>query len=264
MSCRSWSSEALILSVKDFGEGHRNAVLLLPGEEHCSRILEAAVFGGPKSKMRGLVVPYQSGTVWLYSNPIKNSNKITDFKVTEYRIGLRDNLTRLWCAAFASELAVKLKGNIDWEILNFFLTGISYSNEAECRTALLRFLWRVIIFSGIAPEVETCNRCGLHLSGKIENLSFVKNNENEEVLFYIPNEDACVCKNCLQKGEPNFKLSSESLLYLFAVKNLIPKISRTLNISEKTYSELKHFLFYLIKSQTEGTFRTLESGDFLF
>lgn len=120
MSCRSWSSEALILSVKDFGEGHRNAVLLLPGEEHCSRILEAAVFGGPKSKMRGLVVPYQSGTVWLYSNPIKNSNKITDFKVTEYRIGLRDNLTRLWCAAFASELAVKLKGNIDWEILNFF------------------------------------------------------------------------------------------------------------------------------------------------
>ena len=260
MQNRSWSSDALVLSVKDFGEGHRIAVLLLPESGHSCRLLDAAVFGGPKSKMRGLVVPYQSGRVWLYSNPVKNSNKINDFKVTEYRIGLRDNLTRVWCASFAAELAVKLKGNIDWDILNFFLNGLAVSSENQCRTALLRFLWRIIIFSGLAPDVESCSRCRTKISGSECNEA----QHGAERFFYLPYEDSCVCSTCLQKNEPHFNLSKESVLYLFAIKNLIPKISREMQISEKTYAELKHFLFYLVQSASDGNFKTLESGSFLF
>ena len=261
MQNRSWSSEALVLSVKDFGEGHRSALLLVPEAEHPCRVLEAAVFGGPKSKLRGLVVPYQSGTIWLYSNPVKNSNKITDFKVKEYRIGLRDNLTRLWCASFAAELALKLKGNIDWDILNFFLNGISISSEAQCRTALLRFLWRIIIYSGLAPDMELCGRCGK------KNTEVHCNTENSfdgGNLFYLPHEDVCVCGACIQHHEPNIPLSKESVLYLFAIKNLVPKISRELPVSDNMYAELKHFLFFLTKSAAGGNFKTLESGEFLF
>lgn len=167
MANRSWSSEALVLSLKTFGEGHRNALLLLPDTEHSCKLVDAAVFGGPKSKLRSMVIPYHTGEVWIYSNPIKNSNKISDFKVSDYRIGLSDNLTRIWCAAFAAELAVKLKGNIDWQIINSFLTGIAVSSESECRTALLRFLWRVISLSGLAPDMEHCCRCGIRVSSKM-------------------------------------------------------------------------------------------------
>lgn len=262
MQNRSWSSDALVLSVKDFGEGHRGVQLLMPATEHSCKLLEAAVFGGPKSKLRGLVVPYQSGTVWLYSNPIKNSNKITDFKVTEYRIGLRDNLTRLWCASFAAELALKLKGNIDWDILNFFLNGISISSEYQCRTALLRFLWRVILYSGIAPNVELCSRCGKKICDVHYNT--IKDNFDSGNLFYLPHEDLCVCDVCIQDYEPNIPLSKESVLYLFAVKNVLPKISRNLPVSENMYAELKQFLFFLVKSAAEENFKTLESGGFLF
>lgn len=261
MANRSWSSEALVLSVKDFGEGHRNAVLLLPEVNNLCKIIDAAVFGGPKSKLRGLIVPYHRGQIWLYSNPLKNSNKITDFKVSDYRMGLRENLTRIWCASFAAELALKLKGNIDWYVLNFFLTGISISSEKECKTALLRFLWRTINFSGIAPETETCCRC----STKIDNHYAEKNAErNLKDLYYLPAEDACVCRNCIQEGEVSFYLSQESLLYLFAVKNLNPNVSREFVLSDKTYSELKHFLFYLIRSAVGKNFRTLEAGNFIF
>ena len=141
-------------------------------------LVDAAVFGGPKSKLRSMVIPYHTGEVWIYSNPIKNSNKISDFKVSDYRIGLSDNLTRIWCAAFAAELAVKLKGNIDWQIINSFLTGIAVSSESECRKALLRFLWRVISLSGLAPDMEHCCRCGIRVSSKMPETDCLNNTES--------------------------------------------------------------------------------------
>ena len=231
MANRSWSSEAIVLSVKNFGEGHRNAVLLLPETDHSCKLMEAAVFGGPKSRLRGLVSPYQSGTVWIYSNPAKNSHKITDFKVSDYRAGLRENLTRLWCASFAAELAIHFKGNIGWNLFNFFLTGIASSSEAGCKTALLRFLWRTVIFSGLAPDTECCCRCGTKTG------------------LY---------------AEPFFYLSKESLHYLSAIRYLPPAVSREQGLSAQAYSELKRFLFCLIQSAAGKNFKTLDSGVFLF
>ncbi|UTY30199.1 DNA repair protein RecO [Treponema putidum] len=268
MANRSWSSEALVLSLKTFGEGHRNALLLLPDTEHSCKLIDAALFGGPKSKLRSMVIPYHTGEVWIYSNPIKNSNKISDFKVSDYRIGLSDNLTRIWCAAFAAELAVKLKGNIDWQIINSFLTGIAISSESECRTALLRFLWRVISLSGLAPDMEHCCRCGIRISSKMAETDCLNKNISdssyaEKNSFFVPHEDSCVCSSCLYKHESAFPLSRESLLYLFAVQNLIPKISRELNLSDQGYAELKDFLFYLIRAAAGSNFKTLESCDFL-
>lgn len=262
MENRTWSSEATILSVKDFGESNRNAILLLPETEHSSNLLDATVFGGAKSKLRGLITPYQTGTIWLYSNPIKNSHKISDFKASNYRIGLRDNLTRLWCAAFAAEFAIKVKGNIEWKLLNFFLDGISISSQEECRSAILRFLWRVIISSGLAPDTEHCIRCGYN--SQHLNVSDTNVQNTQKNFFYIPYEDACVCKNCIQQNDPNLILSQESLSYLFAVKNLEPKISRNMQLSKKAYSELKQFLFLLAQSAAGSNFKTLESGSFLF
>ncbi|UTC66936.1 MULTISPECIES: DNA repair protein RecO [unclassified Treponema] len=268
MANRSWSSEALVLSLKTFGEGHRNALLLLPDTEHSCKLIDAAVFGGPKSKLRSMVIPYHTGEVWIYSNPIKNSNKISDFKVSDYRIGLSDNLTRIWCAAFAAELAVKLKGNIDWQIINSFLTGLAVSSENECRKALLRFLWRVISLSGLAPDMEHCCRCGVRTSGAESKTDALTTNAEDfsysvKNSFFVPHEDSCVCEVCLDKHEPAFPLSGESLLYLFAVQNLIPKISRGLNLSEQAYAELKDFLFYLIRLAAGSNFKTLESCNFL-
>lgn len=286
MANRSWSSEAIVLSVKNFGEGHRNAVLLLPETDHSCKLMEAAVFGGPKSRLRGLVSPYQSGTVWIYSNPAKNSHKITDFKVSDYRAGLRENLTRLWCASFAAELAIHFKGNIGWDLFNFFLTGIASSSEAGCKTALLRFLWRTIIFSGLAPDTECCCRCGTKIglyaetaaypskqdsacsepiaSPRPSALPFESAGTTAQDLFYLPNEDACACKNCTQKGEPFFYLSKESLHYLSAIRYLPPAVSREQGLSVQAYSELKRFLFCLIQSAAGKNFKTLDSGIFLF
>ncbi len=259
MSKRTWESDCLVLSLKSFGEGHRNATLLLPEDETTCKIETVALYGGPKSKLRGLVVPYQSGRIWLYSNPIKNSTKINDFKVTEYRSGIRENITRIWCAALASELAVKLEGNIDWNLINFFLTGISRSDDRQCRLALLRFLWRVIIFSGLAPDIRGCESCEDEIEAS-EN----KPPKYGKDYFYLAIENTILCSSCIQKSNSAFNLSEEALLYLYAIQYLKPKVSRDMQISEQSYAELKQFLFYLIQTTVNKPLKTLQSGSFIF
>ncbi|ULQ60641.1 DNA repair protein RecO [Brucepastera parasyntrophica] len=201
MANRSWSTEALVLSLSSFGEIHREAILLTKDQG----LVRAALFGGAKSRFRSLVSPFHTGTVWLYSNPVKNSTKITDFDVTAYRAGIRENLVRSWCASLAVEIVSRSQGIVDWVLVNSFLDGVAVSDEAECRRALLRFLWRLLVSAGVKPDMEECLRCG-------------ENKENE-VLYYFPHEDGCLCSNCARPEDRHFRLSPDSCSYLFTVEH---------------------------------------------
>ena len=127
-----------MLSVSSFSSDHRNVSLLVPQEHGCT-IVPATLFGGARSKLRGMVSTYQSGQVWLYSNPIKNSNKITDFSVSAYRMELRESLARSWCAAVCSEITIKTCGTVNWQLVNAFLDGLCVSDDEGCERGLLRF-----------------------------------------------------------------------------------------------------------------------------
>jgi len=159
MANRSWSTEALVLSLSSFGEGHREAHLLTRE----NGLVRAAVFGGAKSKLRALVSPYQSGTVWLYTDPVKKSTRITDFDVVSWRPGIRENLIRSWCAAFCSEVITRSHGIADWRLVNAYLDGIAVSDEDECRRGTLRFVWRILESAGLCPDLTLCTRCGCGL-----------------------------------------------------------------------------------------------------
>lgn len=251
MSTRSWSAKAVVLSLSSFGEGHREAQLLVED----SGLIRAAVFGGAKSKLRALVSPWQTGTAWIYSDPVKKTNKITDFDVTSYRQGIREDLVRAWCASCCTEIVTRSHGIADWRLVNAFLDGISVSPEDECRLALLRFLWRVIIAAGLNPDIGACARCG-------------QSDENE-VLYYLPHEDLVACANCLGKDPQwaqdraarKFPLSREAIVYLLTVERLSPAEARRLRPNEAAFAELRQFLFFLASRMMDGNLKTLESGE---
>jgi len=243
MSNRSWSTEALVLSLSTFGEGHREAQLLTADRG----IVRAAVFGGAKSKLRSLVSPYQSGTIWLYTDPVKKSVKITDFDVTSFREGIREDLVRTWCAALCAEIIAKTHGHADWRLVNGFLDGIAVSGEDECRRGLLRFLWRTLGSGGVAPDVSGCARCG-------------QKGENE-VLYYLPLEDACVCRDCARSEERRFPLSEAAVRYLMAIESLPPAEVRAIRLEAEDYAELRQFLFFLVHRMVDGPIKTLETGE---
>ena len=248
MANRSWTTTALVLSLSEFGEGHRDARLLT--EE--KGIIQAAVFGGSKSKLKGLVSPWHTGTMWLYSDPVKNSHKITDFDVLFWRQGIRENLVRSLCASICTELVTRSHGIADWVLVNAFLDGISVSGEDECRLALLRFFWRVLLNTGINPDIEECNQCGRSVHGT---------NSSNTVLYYSPHNDACICQSCVRYTEMQFPLAFESREYLNAIATESPGTVRTMQISEKTTAELRQFLFFLVKKMVGASLKSLETAE---
>lgn len=248
MSERTWSERALVVSLSSFGEGHRDAKLLT--EER--GIVQAAVFGGAKSKLRGLVSPWHTGTVWVYSDPVKNQHKITDFEVLAWRQGIRETLARSLAASVCTEIISRSHGIADWILVNGFLDGISVSSEDECRRAIQRFFWRLLVSAGIAPDVNMCVRCANEPSGE---------NSNNEVLFYSPQEEACVCRQCARPEEQSFVLSTESRNWLLAVETLPPAQSRAYRPAPRTESELRHFLVFLISRHLGGPLKTLETAE---
>lgn len=248
MANRSWTANALVLSLSEFGEGHRDAKLLT--EE--KGIIQAAVFGGPKSKLKGLVSPWHTGTIWIYSDPIKNSHKITDFDVHFWRQGIRENLVRSLCASVCTELVTRSHGTADWVLVNAFLEGISVSGETECRRALLRFLWRTLLITGINPDIDECTQCGKSVHGITG---------ANEVVYYSPHNDACVCQSCVRYSEMQFPLSPDSREYLNAISNERPATVRAMQVSEKTTAELRQVLFFLVKKMVGYSLKSLETAE---
>lgn len=245
MAPRSWRTEALVISLSPFGEGHRSARILTPE----NGLLYAAVFGGSKSRLRGLVSPWQTGTAWLYTDPVKKTVKITDFDVHFWRQGIRENLVRSWCASLCTELITRSHGNTDWVLVNAFLDGIAVSDEDECRRGLLRFLWRVLLGAGLCPDCACCTRCG------------AGTNEESAVLYYSPYEDALVCAHCVRQEESRFPLSREARHYLDSIVQKRPSEVRALPLGTDAYSELRSFLFFLLSRMVDGPLKTLETGE---
>lgn len=245
-----------MLSLADFGEAHRNARLLIPQDGQCL-LISAAVFGGPRSKLRGLVSLYQSGRVWCYTNPTKNTHKITDFSVSAYRMELRESLVRTWAAALCSELVLKMNGVVDWRTVNAFLDGLCISDDDGCRRGLLRFLWRMLDYSGVAPDITVCGRCGCPLSAD-------KMGVPDFSIAYNPLDDELECSACTVLASAPFLLHSEALQYLSAITHTPAGYSRHLPLSSSAYGELKRLLFFLIEKMIGDTLKTVKTGVGIF
>lgn len=246
MASRSWSSQVIVLSISSFGENHREASVLTKEKG----LIKAAVFGGAKSRLRSSVAPYHSGQMWFYSDPVKKTNKITDFDVKQWRENIRENLVRTWCASLCTEIVLRSQGTCDWTLINAFFDGINVSEENECKSAVIRFLWRTVILSGFRVDIETCSRCGRDYGGEQAN----------SVLWYVPQEDGCVCGGCAARSERIFPLSDESRFYLHAVETCRPGISRSITLSMQAYTQLREFLFFITARMLGGKIKTLEAG----
>ncbi|ADD72741.1 recombination protein O [Treponema pallidum subsp. pallidum str. Sea 81-4] len=248
MASRSWYAQALVLSLSAFGEGHKSVTLFVRLQDEAF-ILRAALFGGAQSKLRGLVIPYTTGRVWVYSNPRTSMHKIVDFSVTHSRVALRDSIVRVWCAAICVDIIEASKGTISWTLVTAFLDGISLSSDGACKHALLRFLWRVLIGEGVAPNITSCSRCATQYAVSVSGVSRVA---------YLTQGESFVCAACAAPAEHRFELNAEAWHFLNTVKECTPRHARALVLSQESYCELKQLLFCLITKMSGKKLKTLE------
>lgn len=243
---------ATILKIALTGESNR-LVTYLTSE---NQIATSTLYGGPKSKLRSLVSPFHAGTLYIYTDPVRKTSKITDFDVSSFRPALREDLYKNWAATLCSELVLKtfaggqLEGNV-FSLVNGFLDGLDLVSENEARLGTIRFLWRYLGELGLQPDVTECFSCGTE---------FDRSEESESVL-YSAGENGFLCKFCKNsaKAPGSLEISKNALLYLQALQFLSPKEVRSVSIDSKTFGQLQELVFYLINRATSFSLNTLES-----
>jgi DNA repair protein RecO (recombination protein O) len=169
---RSFSSPALVLRVRPSGESNREAFFLSANEG----ILRATLFGGPKSRLRSHVSPFNSGILFTYRDPAKDFRKVSDFDVRSWRPGLRERYER-------SEAASRIAGTIlaghggggafaeALALADAALDALETAGEDVCERIVLHFLWNWAALLGIRSvrpggnEAWRCASCGADPGG---------------------------------------------------------------------------------------------------
>ena len=181
---RNFITDALVLSVSPAGENNRSVCILSADRG----ILWGILYGGPKSKMRSLVSPFNRGKMYLYHDAVKKTVKITDFDVEKFHYSFRESLFKSWAASLACELVIKTKaaGSPEecWNLANGFLDGLDLCNEKAGKLGLIRFLWRYLGLLGVQPDTDACPDC--------QQKFLVKSNEANAKVESVENAAAAV------------------------------------------------------------------------
>ncbi|MDR2095480.1 MAG: recombination protein O N-terminal domain-containing protein [Treponema sp.] len=157
---RNFTYSALVLRTKNSGESNRN-VWFLTAEEG---IIQATVYGGPKSKLRAHVSPFNRGILYVYFDQMRSSRKVTDFDVRFWHPGLRELYERSSAAsAVAGTVLASHGGGGNWEsaftVAGNTLNALDAAESSACISILLHFLWNWTDILGLRPGINRCDSC---------------------------------------------------------------------------------------------------------
>ena len=237
---RSFSSPALVLRVRSSGESNREAVFLSAEEG----LISATLFGGPKSRLRSHVSPFNSGLLWTYRDPAKDFRKVSDFDVQFWRPGLRELYERSNTASLIAGAVLKSHGGGGafgeaFVLANNALDALESANEEYCERILLHFLWNWAgLLGNQSGDIRRCASCACE-------------SNDDAVLWFIPGE-GFLCKNCMVKehrkpetfnksmgGKTGIVLGPGARRWLLAVEDKNPMELARLTLDAASLRELK-------------------------
>jgi DNA repair protein RecO (recombination protein O) len=144
---------ALTLRVRPFGENAREGIFLTREDG----LLRAAVYGGAKSKLRAYVSPFNSGILYLYHDPVRDTSKVTDFDCLNWRPGLREMYERTMAADEIAKTILAGFGGNSGEALQTAeetLDALETAPFTRIRPLLIHFWWRWARILGIRPSLH--------------------------------------------------------------------------------------------------------------
>lgn len=181
---RDQSFKALILRSRQSGESNR-LVSLLCAEKG---LIEALVYGGPKSKLRSLAVPWHAGRAWVYYDPVKDWYKLSDFDAALTFPSLRASLAHSIAASLMTELVLRTRasGGDFGAVLDLILASLSALDSGYgALDEALAFIWNFSRLAGTIPHISACARCGEGFSGDA---------------WYALRDGDFICPACIDSG----------------------------------------------------------------
>jgi DNA repair protein RecO (recombination protein O) len=160
---RHSDTQAIVLQSRQFGEIHKSVTLFTPEEG----LLQAIAHGAKKmaSRLRSTTEVFCLSRVYLYHDPVRRSFKITDMEGLRLFHGIRSSLPRYYAASLWVEMILKsfAGGESARALFGLLKESLVLCEEASAETARLlslQFLWRFLVLTGQAPDLERCSECG--------------------------------------------------------------------------------------------------------
>jgi len=131
-------------------------------------LVDAFVFGGPKSKLRSISSPYVSGRAFVYLDPVKDYRKLSDFEARDAYPALREELGKLWGAGLVAELLTKTSGgggdfHLVLKLATDCLGALDEAASGDFDYPILAFCWRLVELLGLGPDPSSCAACGAEI-----------------------------------------------------------------------------------------------------
>lgn len=151
---RSSQQSAIVIRISPFGE-HHAMVDLLTAE---AGLLPAVAYGirSRRSSLRGKIVPFARGTVWLYRDPRQDRSKITDFDVERYALNISADLDAYYEASLWAEVVWRshASGEVGDEVYRLIATALSLLDDEPGAAGALGtvVLWRYLGVMGLQPD----------------------------------------------------------------------------------------------------------------
>jgi DNA repair protein RecO (recombination protein O) len=218
-------------------------------------LVDAFLYGGPKSKLRGLAMPYHAGTAWLYHDPVWDSYKLSDFDPRQTFPGIRESLRASYWASLWVELLIRTKaGGSDFgAVYSLLLTSfeaLSVSSEAERRYAGFLFLWGFAGVLGQRPDIDSCARCGRPFPPSASRL-------------FLPKAWGFVCPACAEyylRQEGQAEMPAGFFRYLESAEGRTLKDALRLKLDERGEKDALVFFSGLARLLAQGELSSLSGG----
>jgi DNA repair protein RecO (recombination protein O) len=250
MAQRSTTFDAVILRSRETSGGAR--IITLLADE--AGLVDAFVFGGPKSRLRSLASPWHAGRAWIYRDSAKDMVKLTDFDAMQEFPTVRQHLATIGAAALASEFLVATSAlGGDWpEARQLFCALLEALDKAGADAmavdrVLVLFCARAVGNMGLWPDPAECSGCGGIITA-------------HAVQSYTRQHGAFLCPACACAGQGLIELPRGALVWLIRTGSMDFGQAARVGLAADALSALKACLFDLLRKTAESPLRTLESG----
>ena len=249
---RSSQHSAIILRVMPVGEIHAAADILT--SEYGMMHVMAYGARSRRGSLRGRVIPFARGTIFLYTEPRRETSKVTDFDVSGYALAMRQDLAAYYHASLWAEVVWKThaSGEMGGAAYDLLYRGLDLleepasgtGDERRSRIQLLSaiLLWRYLAILGLQPDVNACSAGDRPL-------------EVAESRFYNRREGTLVSR---EWADPEMvAVPSGTVRLLNATREM--ELARTVDlpVTPQTLAATRGFVFSAVQDAVEAPLNTL-------
>lgn len=249
---RNDSFRAVILTNRRVGEIHR-LVTMLAEERGLVRAMAHGAYS-QRGKLKGTTTPFTYGTCYLYTNPVKDQHKITDFDVADDFAAVKENIERFYTASLWAEVLLKSYaagdeyGQGTGEVLSLLVSALEMlaaASKDQVTAISLQFLWRYVALNGVQPSLSECSASGRPF-GAQESRYFGSHTEGVVAQEYAEPE-----MEPLHPGVARYFEHTATLPFDEAVR---------VGLSGEARRNARRFMHTLIEQMVEGPLNTLQTA----